>query len=136
MLKRIPMLVASNPDKIFIMAGTNDLIDLNLDEYGKLYSNLIQEIKNSLPNSKIYIQSVLPSNHEFKKNYASNKKIQKANLMAKELASKYDCQYIKLYYLYVNDQNELIKELTTDGVHLFPDSYMRWSEAIRQYVNE
>lgn len=135
MLRRVPMLQASNPGKIFIMAGTNDLVNVDLDIYGERYADLLQAIKDSLPNTRIYIQSVLPSNHKMN-DYAPNEKVQQANNVAKELAATFGCSYINLYDLYVDENNELFKDLTRDGVHLRKDGYDRWVEAIRPMVYE
>ena len=135
MLRRVPMLKAANPKKIFIMAGTNDLVHVDLEEYGKRYENLLRTIKDSVPNARIYIQSVLPSNHELK-DISPNEKVQEANEIAKDLAGVFGCSYINLYDLYVDDKNELSKELTKDGVHLHKNAYDRWAEAIRPLVYE
>ena len=54
------MLEAVNPEKIFIMAGTNDLVHVSLEEYRRRYLLLISTIKESIPNATIYIESVLP----------------------------------------------------------------------------
>lgn len=135
MLRRVPMLKAANPKKIFIMAGTNDLVHIDLDEYRERYANLLQAVKDSVPNAKIYIQSVLPSNNSMS-DYASNEKVQKANEMVKDLTMLYGCSYINLYDLYVDENNELSKELTKDGVHLYESAYDRWGEAIRPMIYE
>ena len=135
MLRRVPILKAANPKKIFIMAGTNDLVHIDLDEYRERYANLLQAVKDAVPNAKIYIQSVLPSNHELK-DYSPNEKVQEANEMAKALAGEFGCSYINLYDLYVDEKNELPKELTKDGVHLYEEAYDRWAETIRPMVYE
>lgn len=135
MIKRVPMIQKSNAKKVFIMAGTNDLVHVSLDEYEKRYSRLISEIQDSIPEIKIYIESVLPSNHQMG-NYAPNAKVREANKIAELLASQYNCTYIDLYSLYANEQDELPKEKTRDGVHLFPQCYDKWAEAIQSYVYE
>ena len=135
MLRRVPMLKAANPKKIFIMAGTNDLVHIDVDEYRERYVNLLQAVKDAVPNAKIYIQSVLPSNNSMA-DYASNEKVQKANEMVKALAAEFGCSYINLYDLYVDEKNELPKELTRDGVHLYKEAYDRWAETIRPMVYE
>lgn len=129
------MLSATNPKKIFLMAGTNDLRTISFKEYTARYMQLIKTIKESMPNASIYIQSVLPTNHSMA-NYAPNKKIQKANIILKDIAKDLDCTYIDLYSLYVNSENELNIELTRDGVHLFPQSYNIWAKAIEKYIYE
>lgn len=135
MVKRVPMLKAANPSKVFIMAGTNDLIQVNIDEYKDRYTKLLQAIKASLPNTKIYIESVLPSNHDMA-NYAPNEKVQQANKVAEELAGKFNSQFINLYDLYANENNELPKEWTKDGVHLHPQYYKCWAEKIAPFIVE
>lgn len=135
MLRRIPMLSAVNPKKIFIMAGTNDLVHVSLEEYTSRYKCLIKAIKDSNPQSSIYIESVLPSNHKLS-DYAPNKKIQQANAILHDIANTFDCTFIDLYNLYVDNDNELIIDLTKDGVHLLPESYKIWSESIKNYIYE
>ncbi|MDO5343215.1 MAG: GDSL-type esterase/lipase family protein [Bacteroidia bacterium] len=133
MLKRVPMIQKSNAKKVFIMAGTNDLVHISLDEYKTRYVNLITSIKDSIPDIEIFLESVLPSNHEMG-NYAPNKKVREANAIVSQLAEQYECTFIDLYSLYANEDDELPKDLTRDGVHLFPQSYDRWAEKIRPYI--
>ncbi|MCF0197302.1 MAG: hypothetical protein HUK03_08785 [Bacteroidaceae bacterium] len=135
MLKRVPMIQKANPKKVFIMAGTNDLVHIGLDEYERRYTNLLSAIQDSIPDIQIYIQSVLPSNHEVG-HYAPNKKVREANAIAKGLSKKFNCTYIDIYSSYVDKDDELPKEMTRDGVHLFPQCYDRWANKIKDYVYE
>ena len=57
-------------------------------------------------------------------------------LLIQKLAKRYNCTYIDIYHLYANEQDELPKEITRDGVHLYPDQYGKWTEAIRTYIYE
>lgn len=129
------MLQAAHPKKIFIMAGTNDLVHISIEEYKQLYLSLLTAIKDSIPDAQIFIESVLPTNHEME-NYAPNNKVQKANRVAKELASKMGLKYINLYDLYVDKHNELPQKITKDGVHLYPQYYDRWAKAIKPLIYE
>ena len=135
MQKRIPMIQKAQPQKVFIMAGTNDLVHISLDEYNERYTKLISSIQDSILGVKIYIQSVLPSNHNMC-NYAPNKKVREANEIAKAISKKLNCTYIDLYSLYVDENDELPKELTKDGVHLLPQSYDRWADKIKPFIYE
>lgn len=135
MQRRVSMLTAANPKKVFIMAGTNDLVHIDLEEYKKRYDNLLSAITDSLPNTNVYVESVLPTNHYVGKgNYAPNSKVIKANEIARSLCKKYHCTYIDLYRLYVGADGELKETYTKDGVHLFPKHYDKWSNAIRPYI--
>lgn len=77
----------------------------------------------------------MPTNHELA-DYAPNEKVQKANEIAKTLAEIFDCKYIDLYSLYVDENNELPKNYTRDGVHLHPQSYDKWEKRIQSYIYE
>lgn len=136
MLKRVSMLEGSNPKKIFIMAGTNDLVHIDVETYRNNYIKLIEEINNKIPNAQIYVQSVLPTNTDFPKKYAPNKKVIQANKMIENISDSLNFKYINLYDSYTDSKGELIKELTRDGVHLFPDSYEKWAEIIKPYIYE
>lgn len=133
MLRRIPMLQAARPKKIFIMAGTNDLAYISLEEYKDKYIQLIEAVKDSIPNAEIFIESVLPSNHEMR-NHTPNQKVQKANAIAQSIVKKYRCTFINLYDLYTDDKNELNKRFTKDGLHLYPKHYDKWAAAIKPLI--
>lgn len=135
MSRRIKMVSAVHPDKIFVATGRNDLLKVSVDEYLDRYDSLITALQNELPYAKIYLQSVLPVNHEMKPNYTLNEKISTVNKQIKELATKKNCTYIELYELFEKN-GEMRKELTKDGVHLFPESYQIWADAIKNYVYE
>lgn len=135
MIKRVPMIQKSGAKKVFVMAGTNDLVHISLDEYKERYVKLISTIQDSIPNIKIYLESVLPTNHKMGTgNYASNDKVKEANSIVAKLAKQYNCEFIDLYPLYANEEDELPREITRDGVHLFPQYYDRWAEKIKTYV--
>lgn len=133
MRRRVSILQAVNPEKVFIMVGTNDLVHISLDCYSQRYEELLQTVIDLIPNATIYLQSVLPSNHVMGK-YAPNAKVQRANDIIKELAQKYNCTYIDLYSLYVDENNEMPRELTRDGVHLYSESYDRWAEEVKKFL--
>lgn len=135
MIKRVPMLQAAHPKKIFIMAGTNDLVHMDLDTYKQRYTELLVAIKDSLPYSQIYLESVIPSNHSMG-DYAPNDKVKKANQIVEKLSKTYKCTYINLFDLYVGKDGELPKEITRDGVHLYPQYYDRWAEKIKSLIYE
>lgn len=137
MQKRISMIQKSKAKKVFIMAGTNDLAHMDIDEYKERYIELISAIQDSIPGIDIVIESVLPTNTKAGGGkYAPNSKVQKANKVAEGIAKKFNCRYIDLYSLYVDENNELPRELTKDGVHLYPNCYDRWAEKIKCLVYE
>ena len=135
MINRIEMVKAVSPEKIFIMAGTNDLVHVSIEKYVERYDSLISGLQRNLPDAKIYIQSVLPANHELASDYIPNAKVKDGNDAIKKLAESKGCTYINLYDLY-EVEGEMKKELSRDGIHLKPEAYDIWAEAIREYVYE
>lgn len=133
MMRRIEALKAVNPDKVFIMAGINGLKDMELTMFCEKYEFLIDSVRRALPNSHIYLQSILPISGHLEKRYGSNEKIRFANELIKKVANQRLCTYIDLHRLYAVN-GEMPDSLTKDGIHLHDEAYSRWYDAERQYV--
>ena len=65
-LYRLDEVTESNPEKIFIMIGTNDLSKgISTDSIMKNYREILKRISQDSEDTEIFIQSVLPVNDEF-----------------------------------------------------------------------
>lgn len=133
MMLRMAMLQAVKPEKVFMMAGINGLKTIGINLFAEEYKVLVDSVQTALPHSRLYLQSILPVNDKVYQKYGDNDKIQSANEIIRQIAVKKGCIYIDLFSLYYRD-GMLSQELTIDGVHLHPDAYERWTDAIRQYV--
>ena len=89
--------------------------------------------RDSLPHAKIYIQSILPVNPIKYDTYSDNTKIKSVNLLLEKLAKDYSFTYIDLYSVYESD-GCLPMTMTNDGIHIKPECYDLWAEAITDYV--
>lgn len=130
---RIDGILENRPKKIFLLISANDLdkrvpVRKILDEYEKL----VKTITAKSPDTKLYIQSNLPTNHKIT---MPNKEIQEINEGLVVLSKKYHAVYIDLFDLLINDRGELNKEYTYDGEHLDAEGYLIWKKAIEKYVN-
>lgn len=134
-LMRVEMLKAINPKKIFVMGGINGLKDMSEKDFHHKYEMLIQNIKESIPQAQIYIQSILPVNHIVYSNYGDNKEIYRFNQIIKEIAFDNSCEYIDLYDIYIH-KGELPAEFTKDGIHLYPKAYDKWANIIKPFMME
>ena len=136
MLIRYKQIACVKPDKIFIMAGHNDLINprLPMERFAEVYVQLIDSIQELNPNSDIYLESILPVNHQMKLDVMPSDRIIEANRVIRAVAEERSMVYVDLFSLYADKDKELPAELTIDGVHLKPSSYKRWSEKISQYL--
>lgn len=130
---RVQMIKAVSPSKVFVMAGTNDLYHISVDQYVARYESLLDNLCNNLPKAQIYIQSVLPMNHSLDSSAPSHKKIHEANEAIKKVAEERGLIFIDLYNLY-ECKGELPIEYTDDGVHLRPQAYEKWAKALKVYL--
>ena len=135
LIRRIKLLECTQPKKIFIMIGINNIGEPTKD-IGEKYDSLLCRIKETLPHAKLYVHSILPINHTAYKKYSTNNKIKECNFTIAKLAKRHHITYIDLYSLYIQGE-ELPMSLThDDGIHLKPQAYDRWAENIRQYIYE
>ncbi|MGD9493335.1 MAG: GDSL-type esterase/lipase family protein [Bacteroidales bacterium] len=131
-INRLDEVVSSNPKKIFLMIGTNDLarkrsIDQILTDYEKLITLIIQKT----PKTQLYLQSILPTQNQATRN---NNDIIQINKGIQELAKKYSLIYINLFDLFKTNENELNMNYSRDGLHLNGKGYLLWKDAVIEYV--
>ncbi|MEG2286159.1 MAG: GDSL-type esterase/lipase family protein [Eubacterium sp.] len=131
-LNRLETVVDLNPKKIFIMIGINDLgKEINSDKTMANYQEIIHTLKKLLPESEIYIESILPVE---KISSIKNEDVQKLNTKIKALSEQENLEYINLYDLMVDETNHLKDDYSVDGVHLTGEAYQIWIDAISEYA--
>ena len=133
-LERLDEITSSQPDKIFIMIGTNDLA------YSKTISHILDNYRTILdriavesPGTKIYIQSVLPTDdaiHQTRK----NSDIMQINGGLKKMADERSHVYVDLFTHFANQQNKLDPAYSIDGLHLNGEGYRLWKTLIDAYI--
>ncbi len=139
-LARLDEITASKPDKIFLMIGINDIANNNPDSiilYN--YRSILNEIQLKSPGTKIYVQSVLPTNKKFtqySRHQNKTEHILYINEKLKELCSEKKLTYIDVFTALADSDNQLISHYTNDGLHLMAEGYKVWIEILRPYVNE
>lgn len=136
MIQRVDMLSSCHPEKIFLMAGINGLENQTIQEFSEQYATLLDSMQKQCPASRIYIESILPINEDIiKEKKGPNSKIRQANLVLKQYAKDRNLIFIDLYSVYCED-GQLPNRYTKDGLHLRPEAYAPWAEAISKYINE
>ncbi len=127
MTSDLSKVVANNPSKLFLAYGANDLLSWNgnVDGYINAYKNAITKIKQSLLNTTIYINSVLPVSD---KALASNNAYSYQNLFNQKLQEF--CNQNNIVFI---DNTALLeqasdgKKFESDGVHPKPFYYKLWA---------
>lgn len=134
-----------NPSKVFIMIGTNDLVDEDIsnDDIVNNIRDIIKEIQGNRPYAKIYVESVYPINEsdddkidEDVLSDRRNKEIKQINEMLEELAEELEVTYIDVYSELLNEDSELDLDFTTDGFHISDEGYEKISDVLQKYIEE
>lgn len=136
-LWRLDPVIQNKPDKLFLMIGINDLIQevpetTLIDNYKKI----IRGIKEQSPKTTVYVQSILPVNTTMLKfPTAFSDKIIRMNTEIKKIALSAGYTYIDLNSVF-SQENILPPELTSDGLHLTDEAYLKWKNEIVNHINE
>ena len=134
MYLRTGQIKAVNPEKVFVQAGFNGHINQTDQEFSDNYAMMVDSIRFAVPDAEIYLQSLLPVNPSMKSGkVTNNEKISNCNRLIRNIAEQKELTYIDLYSLYEVD-GVMPEDLSPDGVHLYPEAYSIWAEAIRKYI--
>jgi lysophospholipase L1-like esterase len=89
-------------------------------------------IKEKLPKTKVFIQSILPTDN--RENLQTIDVIS-INEGLRELAVKHQMTFVNLFEVFRADKNKLNTDYTIDGLHLNGEGYLIWKMAIDKCVN-
>jgi lysophospholipase L1-like esterase len=135
LIARLDEVLSSKPAKIFILTGTNDLKrGIPVDTITRQFDRMLSIIAAQSPNTKIYLQSVFPVNETMiSKDYRriNNMLVQQLNELLKKLSLKHQIIYVDVQSILKDEQGNLKKEYTHDGIHLWPDAYIHWARFLQ-----
>lgn len=136
-LHRLSEISGRKPSKIFIMIGINDLRrNYDIDSViVKNYSQILSSLQKETKETKIYIQSVLPVNNKVKDTKTTNKNVYDLNSKLQSLAFVNGIKYIDLFNRFIDEEGNLHKDLTSDGLHINGNGYLIWRDVISSEVN-
>ncbi|WP_088228215.1 GDSL-type esterase/lipase family protein [Desulfosporosinus sp. FKB] len=118
-------IIALKPKRVFILIGLNEADDRTsskvlVDDYTKL----VEKLKANLPNSQIYVTSMLPVLENVVKNpHLNNAHIKECNNGLIAMTNKENVNYVNLGSI-LNDSNKNLYE--DDGIHFKSDFYRMW----------
>ena len=135
-LKRINEITRHQPSKLFICIGTNDIaFGIKIADVISNYQLIIDSIKKRTPNTKIYIQSVLPVGKKVILGH-NNESIIKLNQEIKKMCIESTITYVDLHKAFTNKEGCLKEEYTNDKLHIMGNAYLVWKQLITPYINE
>jgi lysophospholipase L1-like esterase len=128
---RLAEVTRSMPDKIFIELGINDLIKRSITpEITNNYIAIINHIRSDSPNTKVFIQSVLP----VADNPVSNDSIQVLNSLLRGLADS-TVTYIDIYSSFALN-GQMNPMYSSDGVHPNGQGYLLLKQLLLPYLED
>ena len=134
-LRRIDQVFKLKPEKLFVMIGVNDLnMQLGPDVAIANYEKLFDLIDQNIPDTKVYVQSVLPVNDDWI--IIDNAHIPGLNVALKQQATQRGYTYIDLHRMFADLNGQLIRSLSNDGIHLLGAGYDLWRREIAGFVND
>ena len=138
---RLHQILPGNPKKIFLLVGVNDIShQITSDSVLVDIEKVVKEIVDKCPNTKLYIQSLLPYNYDKCIYKTMNKQdkthtIRRVNKGLRKMARKYDLKYIYLYdYFKAPGSLHMDGQFTKDGLHINKAAYKIWANALKKYV--
>ncbi|MEM1394303.1 MAG: GDSL-type esterase/lipase family protein [Cyanobacteria bacterium P01_H01_bin.150] len=135
-LNRLDAIIQTKPKQIFLMVGINDFVNekKSIEQVLDKYKVILEELKSKIPETEVFVQSVLPVNNNLTYFLQDNQKVIKFNLKLQELAKEFDYKYIDIFSNLADLDNQLDANYTTDGVHLNGKAYLIWKEAVEKHV--
>ncbi|MEB3179557.1 MAG: SGNH/GDSL hydrolase family protein [Nostocaceae cyanobacterium] len=128
-LKRLPAFREAKPDTIYVMAGINDLRRGATDEdIVNNYRQIIRQLRQMHPKAEIVVQSILPT----RLTAIPNSRIFHLNKQIAVIAYEEGVNFLNLHPLFTDEQGNLRRELTTDGIHLTQRGYDVWQWALNR----
>ncbi len=133
-LARLDEVLSARPAKLFVMIGVND-IARNIPDSVILqnYRRLVERVKRESPRTQLIMQSVLPTNDEFKpfkNHYGKDERIRAVNTGLQALCADLEVIYVDLYPRFLDGSGKLDKQYTNDGLHLNGAGYMLWKKIL------
>ena len=118
------------------MIGINDLAEGTPDSVIITnYESILTNIQTASPQTKVYVQSILPTNAdftEFSRHQHKDAHIQNLNAALQKLCAGKGLSYIDLYTRFVNSEGKLNRKYTNDGLHINGYGYMLWKQIIEE----
>lgn len=137
---RLEPYIEGRPAKMFLLIGINDIMrGADVDSVYKQYVALVDKIRTEMPDTKLYVQSVLPINIVYGLFLGLKDKddmVVDLNTRLAALADEKGFTWIDLHSAMADEEGHMPRKYSNDGLHLLGEGYMKWTEVIMPYVLE
>lgn len=137
---RLDVIVNGHPAKIFLLIGANDIShDLTADSIANAIGKLIDQLRRRTPQTRVYVQSILPINNSFgryKLMVGKESVIRRINSLLEGIAVSKGCVWLNSHPIFCDEDGNLRRDWTNDGLHLLGEGYIAWRDFLLPYINE
>lgn len=135
-LYRIHEVTRRKPKKLFLLVGINDL-SRNIPDSVIIrnYKRIMDSVRIKSPSTRLYVQSILPTNNEFTLFKAHQNKtahILYLNKALENICASRKIVFIDLYNYFTDKEGKLDKCFTNDGLHLTGEGFIEWKNILLQ----
>lgn len=140
------MVFATEPSRIFINIGTNDIgsSGYKLEVLLEKYERILTLIRKRLPEAEINMLAYYPVNEtdrlavgewvKYQFITRTNENIQIANEALEKLAAKMGCRFLNVNEGLTDESGRLKKEYTIEGIHMYANGYQVVLDNLRPYL--
>ena len=135
-LNRIGEVSNRQPSRLYLLIGINDISQNIPDEaiMENIFS-ILGKLKSASPKTKIFVQSILPTNNSFP-DFPNHKNkddhITTINAQLEKYGDRLKYTYIDLYSKFLDSEGRLDAKYTADGLHLNAAGYAHWVEILNR----
>ena len=135
----LDVLAAAQPAKLYILTGTNALVQPgNDDSFLAYYGKMLDDLRTALPDTTFYVQSVLTATQEKVSDSLPGlapDRLAAINAAIQQLCAERGCYYLDLNAEFADDAGYLQTDFSQpDGVHLTVSGYSKWVSYLCTHV--
>lgn len=121
--------------KIYLMVGINELGRGNAETFLEEYRTVVNRIRALQPNATIFVQAIMHVSEEKSSTdpVFNNTNIEQRNQALKTLEDKQHVFYLDMNEVVCDENGNLIKDYSFDGVHLKAKYYKLWEEFLKTH---
>jgi len=138
LLLRLEPLEVVKPRIVLLMIGINDIIaNESMPTIQDNYRTIVRSIRRHCPDSKLYVQSCLPTAFHsgmLADNSQTNQRVIELNLFLTSLCVEFEADYVDLYPVFER-HGQMRADTTNDGIHLNTFGYELWADQVRRQWN-
>ena len=136
-LHRLDEVISRKPAKLFIEIGINDIFyNAAPVDIAANIRKIIELVKAGSPDTKIYLETILPvvNNGKFQTRRPSNI-INAVNELLPDIAKDLGCKLLDVHKFFAENDN-MPERYTVDGLHMNGAGIVRWMQFLEPYVKE